>query len=40
MIEENNDRKLRLLQAKTLKETNDSCSYSTTINDVLRKALK
>lgn len=40
MIDESNDRKLRLRQAKEIKETSATCSYSRVINEVLAKALK
>lgn len=40
MIDEDLDRKLRTLQAKKIKETQTSYSYSKTLNETLRKQLK
>ena len=40
MIDEDLDRKLRLLQAKKIKESSEAISYSRVINEVLRKNLK
>ncbi|NND87441.1 MAG: hypothetical protein HKM23_09030 [Nitrosopumilus sp.] len=40
MIDDDLDKKLRLLQAKQIKESTKSVSFSRTINDVLRKSLK
>lgn len=40
MIDDDLDKKLRLLQAKLIQETVDSVSYSQVINDTLRKNLK
>ena len=39
MIDDDIDKKLRQRQAKTIQQTNQTCSFSKTINDVLRKAL-
>ncbi len=40
MIDDDNDKKLRKLQARVIAEELDHYSYSAAINDVLRKALK
>ena len=40
MIDDDLDKKLRLIQAKLISKTNDSVSYSQVINDELRKQLK
>ena len=40
MIDDELDKKLRLLQAKEISKTNSSISYSKIINDLLRKQLK
>lgn len=40
MIDEENDKKLRLIQAKQITTSTSSVSYSRVINDVLRAALK
>ena len=40
MINVDLDKKLRLLQAKKIQQTESSYSYSRTINDVIRKSLK
>lgn len=40
MIDEELDKKLRLWQAKMIKQTNSSYSYSKAVNDNLRKVLK
>lgn len=40
MIDDDLDKKLRLLQAKQISKTNESISYSKVINDELRKQLK
>jgi hypothetical protein len=40
MIDEDLDKKLRLIQAKQIQSTNGSVSYSKVINDTLRKQLK
>ncbi|MCH9040543.1 MAG: hypothetical protein IIB80_00045 [Thaumarchaeota archaeon] len=40
MIDEDLDKKLRLLQAKHIQQKQTSYSYSKTLNEVLRKALK
>lgn len=40
MIDDDLDKKLRLLQAKLISKTNESVSYSQVINDELRKQLK
>jgi hypothetical protein len=39
IIEDDIDKKLRQRQAKILQQTNQTYSYSKTINDVLRKLL-
>lgn len=40
MINEDLDKKLRLLQAKKIQQEQTSYSYSRVINDILRKSLK
>jgi hypothetical protein len=40
MIEDDLDKKIRLLQAKTIQQTSSSVSYSGVINDVLKKRFK
>lgn len=40
MIDDDLDKKLRLLQAKLISKTNESVSYSQIVNDELRKQLK
>ena len=40
VLDEDNLKKLRTIQAKLLKETVSSVSFSRVINDVLRKTLK
>ena len=40
MIDENLDKKLRLLQAKKIQATSKSVSYSRVLNEVLRRTLK
>lgn len=40
MVDFEVDRKIRNIQAKTIKDTQSTYSYSATINDVLRKGLK
>ena len=40
MIDDDIDKKLRLLQAKLISKTNESVSYSSVINNELRKQLK
>jgi len=40
MIEDDLDKKLRSIQAKTIQSTNSSISYSRVINEALRKKLK
>jgi len=40
MIDEDLDRKLRLRQANTIRQTHGSCSFSQVLNDCLRKVLK
>ncbi len=40
MIDMDIDKKIRLRQAKTIQQTQNTCSFSRVINDVLRKALK
>ena len=40
MIDDDLDKKLRLLQAKLISKTNESVSYSRVINNELRKQLK
>jgi len=40
MIEDDLDRKLRVIQAKTIQSTSSSVSYSKIINETLRKQLK
>ena len=39
MLDDDNSKKLRVLQAKKLKESNKSISFSRVLNDVLRKGL-
>ncbi len=39
VIDEDLDKKIRLRQAKTIQQTQSSCSYSKIINEVLRKKL-
>ncbi len=38
-IDEDLDKKLRLVQAKIVQETNSSYSFSRVVNDALRKVL-
>jgi len=40
MIEDDLDKKLRSIQAKTIQSTNSSISYSRVINEALRKKLR
>ena len=40
MIDDDLDKKLRLLQAKLISKTNESVSYSQVINQELRKQVK
>lgn len=40
MIDDDNDRKLRLLQAKRIQQEQTSISYSKIINETVRKGLK
>ncbi len=40
MIDDNLDKKLRLLQVKYIQQKQASCSYSKVLNEVLRKNLK
>jgi len=40
MIDDDLDKKLRLLQAKEITKSMESVSFSSTLNDVLRKSLK
>ena len=40
MIEDDLDKKLRLLQAKQIQDTASTVSYSKVLNDVLRKGTK
>ncbi len=40
MIDDDLDKKLRLLQAKEITKSMKSVSYSSTLNDILRKNLK
>lgn len=40
MIDDDLDEKLRLIQAKAIRSTNSSVSFSTTINKILRNSLK
>ena len=40
MIDEDLDRKLRLLQSRKIKETSESVSFSRIVNEVIRKNLK
>jgi hypothetical protein len=40
MIEDDLDKKLRVIQAKAIQSTNSSVSFSNTVNKILRKQLK
>lgn len=40
MLDDELDKKLRLLQAKSIQSTNSSVSFSEIINETLRKSLK
>ncbi len=40
MIDDDLDKKLRLIQAKAIQSTTNSVSYSKIINETLRKKLK
>ena len=40
MIDDDLDKKIRLIQAKAIQSTTNSVSYSRTINDLIRKNLK
>ncbi len=40
MIDDDLDKKVRLIQAKEITKTSSSVSYSRVINDTLRKQLK
>ena len=39
MIDEDNDKKLRMIQAKQITQSTKSVSYSRVINEILRKAI-
>jgi hypothetical protein len=40
MIEDDLDKKLRVIQAKAIQSTTSSVSFSRTVNKILRKQLK
>ena len=40
VIDDNLDKKLRLIQAKKIKTSENSVSYSKVINEVIRKGIK
>ena len=40
VIDEDIDKKLRLCQAKIIRQEQASCSYSKVVNEALRKVLK
>ena len=40
MIDDDNDKKLRVRQAKLITNTQSSYSFSKVINEILRKAMK
>ena len=40
MLDDDNIKKLRIIQAKKIKESDKSISFSRVINDVLRKKLR
>ena len=40
VLDDDNDKKLRLRQAKLIRESSKSVSFSRVINDILRKHLK
>ncbi len=40
VIDDNLDKKLRILQAKIIQKENSSCSFSKVVNEALRKGLK
>ena len=40
MIDDDLDKKIRLLQAKEIAKSTKSASFSSTLNEVLRKGLK
>lgn len=40
MIDDDNDKKLRVKQAKIIRETSGTCSFSRVLNETLTKALK
>lgn len=40
MIDDNLDKKIRMLQAKQIQQEQSSVSYSRTLNEQLRKGLK
>ncbi|MCH8916150.1 MAG: hypothetical protein IIA82_09975 [Thaumarchaeota archaeon] len=40
ILDDDNDKKLRLRQAKLIRESSKSVSFSRVINDILRKHLK
>ncbi|MDX1441466.1 MAG: hypothetical protein R3237_03315 [Nitrosopumilaceae archaeon] len=40
MIDDEVDKKLRMIQAKQISKTNSSVSYSQVLNEQLRKSLK
>ena len=40
MLDGDLDKKLRVLQSKTIQKENTSCSFSRVLNDTLRKSLK
>lgn len=40
MLDENLAKRIRILQASLMKETNSSVSFSSVLNDLVRRALK
>ena len=40
MIDEDLDKKIRMLQAKTIQQTSSTTSYSSVINELIKKRLK
>ena len=40
MLDEDLDKKLRLIQAKAIQSTTSSVSFSTVLNEVIRNSLK
>ena len=40
MIDDDLDKKIRVIQAKAIQSTNSSVSFSSTMNEILRKQLK